>query len=453
MLRAVPLDEIPDPLALLERVASLRLPAFLDSAAPGEGLGRWSYLAWDPVALVEGDAGDWPAVRGRLRATIAGSAPPPGLPPFVGGWIGWFGYELGRAFDRQPVAAADPIGVPDVSLALYDVVVAWDLESGRAWVLSSGIDATGAADAGRAERRLAGALAVLDGVAGLPPPEEPGPDPVAVTAGTRPEAYRTAVDRTIEAIRDGEIFQANLTQRFRLPFDGNRTALYRRMRALAPGSHAAYLDRGRIAALSMSPERFLSHDSGSRRVETRPIKGTRPRGADPGRDAANAAALRESTKDRAENVMIVDLLRNDLARVAEPASIRVVALCQLESYAAVHHLVSVVEARLAPGRDALDLLEASFPGGSITGAPKLRAMELLATLEPERRGIYCGAIGWIGLDGSLELSIAIRTATVSGGEVVIGAGGGITLLSDAEEEYREMLDKAGALLRAAGGSP
>lgn len=449
----VALDPVPDPLTLLERVASLPSPAFLDGAAGDDDLGRWSYLAWDPVAVMEASAEEWDTVRDRLRTSCR--QPPPGaeLPPFIGGWIGWLGYELGRAFDRQPIATHDRLAAPDLSLALYDLVVAWNHRTGRAWLISTGVDAHGTADAERAARRLGEASALLTAlgsrrIAPLPPRREaPAPD---VTTSFTPDGYRMAVAEVMGRIRAGDIFQANLTERFRMPFTGDRLTLYRRLRDGAPGSHAAYLDRGRIATLSMSPERFLRYDATSRTVEARPIKGTRPRDPDPTRDAALASILRDSVKDRAENVMIVDLLRNDIARVAEPDSIGVSALCRLESYRAVHHLVSVVEGTLRPDRDAIDLIAATFPGGSITGAPKLRAMAILAALEQETRGVYCGAIGWFGLDGSLDLNIAIRTVTLADGQAIIGAGGGVTLLSDPEEEYQEVLTKVGALIAAVG---
>jgi para-aminobenzoate synthetase component 1 len=253
----------------------------------------------------------------------------------------------------------------------------------------------------------------------------------------------------IDYVVAGDIFQANLSQRFTTPFRGDALALYRALRRRAAGSHAAYLDRGRVQLCSMSPERFLQYDPVTRHVETRPIKGTRPRDhADPGHDTSLAADLLTSAKDRAENVMIVDLLRNDLHRVCEADSVAVPSLCRLETHAAVHHLVSIVTGTLRPGLDALDLIAATFPGGSITGAPKLRAMDIIAELEPVARGAYSGAIGWIGHDGALDLNIAIRTVTLVDDVASVHAGGGITALSEPAAEYQETLDKAQALLDA-----
>ena len=250
-----------------------------------------------------------------------------------------------------------------------------------------------------------------------------------------------------EYIFAGDIFQANLSQRFEAPISESPWDLYCRLRAQNPAPFAAFLDLPDYAVVSASPERFMRVDGGGH-VETRPIKGTRPRGIGPEHDAALGRALTESPKDRAENLMIVDLIRNDLSRVCAPGSVRVRDLFALERFATVHHLVSTVVGDLLPGMDARDLLRASFPGGSITGAPKLRAMEIIAELEPSARGVYCGAIGYWSVTGELDTSIAIRTAVAKDGQVYLNAGGGIVADSDAEQEYRETLDKARGLIDA-----
>jgi para-aminobenzoate synthetase component 1 len=249
-----------------------------------------------------------------------------------------------------------------------------------------------------------------------------------------------------EYIVAGDIFQANLSQRFQsslpeAPFD-----LYRRLRHRNPAPFAAYLDFGELAVLSASPERFLRLDQERRLVETRPIKGTRPRGLGPMHDAALGRALAESEKDRAENVMIVDLLRNDLSRVCRPGTVRVPELFALEHHPTVHHLVSTVVGELEPSADAFDLIRAAFPGGSITGAPKVRAMEIIAELEPTQRGVYCGSIGYLSATGAMDTSIVIRTYLALRGQVYFQAGGGIVADSDPELEYRETLDKARGLI-------
>jgi para-aminobenzoate synthetase component 1 len=246
----------------------------------------------------------------------------------------------------------------------------------------------------------------------------------------------------------GDIFQANLSQRFRARLPAGIAAfdLYRRMRQVNPAPFAAFVKAGDVAVASASPERFLSLRDG--RVETCPIKGTRRRGATPVQDRLLAEALLASEKDRAENIMIVDLLRNDLSRVCRDGSVAVPRLCGLESFATVHHLVSTVTGELRPGKGAVDLLAACFPGGSITGAPKIRAMEIIAELEPTRRGPYCGSVGYIGFDGNMDSSIIIRTYGIKGDEVVFQAGGGIVADSRSGDEYEETLAKARALIAA-----
>jgi len=259
------------------------------------------------------------------------------------------------------------------------------------------------------------------------------------------EEYLPRARRVLDYIEAGDCYQANLTREFRAPCTGDPWTFYRHLHDTNPAPMGAYLEYPFGAVLSSSPERFLVVEDGE--ALTRPIKGTRRRRADPREDAAAAAELAASTKDRAENVMIVDLLRNDLGKVCETGSVQVTGLCELESFATVHHLVSTVTGELAPGRDAIDLLRGSFPGGSITGAPKLRAMEIIEELEPNRRGVYCGAIGYIGYDGNMDLNIAIRTLVYSRGEVRFWAGGGIVADSRMEDEYQETFDKAAAMLK------
>ena len=267
-------------------------------------------------------------------------------------------------------------------------------------------------------------------------------------ADLSPEDYAANVRRVLDYILAGDIYQANFTQRWIAPrpirLDG--LDLYRRLRALSPAPYAAFIQDGLGQAIvSASPERFLELSAGGR-VDTRPIKGTRGRGASEAEDRELAASLLASAKDRAENLMIVDLLRNDLGRVAETGSVKVPELNALYSFASVHHLVSTVTARLRPGLGPIDLIRACFPGGSVTGTPKIRAMEIIDALEAGRRGAYCGAIGWIGLDGTMELSIAIRTMTLTQDRVIAQAGGGIVADSDPMGEYHEALTKARAML-------
>ncbi len=446
----IPLDPVPDPLVALGRFADRASPILLHSAAPVHPLSRYSYLAADPIRTLRRDAGAWPEVASVIRQSLDSQASIlPELPPFQGGWAGWFGYELGQAFDTMHCASGQGSGTPDVALALYDWVIAWDHAVDRAWLVSTGIDARGHRDPGRAADRAQTAIESLAGTCGTRAyiAHQPGAEP-ATRADFTPDEYRAAVARVVEHVRAGDIFQANISQRFIRDSFADPLQLYRALVARSPAPMAAFVAHAPHHALSVSPERFVRFTPTTREIETRPIKGTRPRGATPAEDAAMAHELETSAKDRAENVMIVDLLRNDLARVAVTGTVEAPSVCALETHPTVHHLVSTITAQLRPGLDALDLLAATFPGGSVTGAPKIRAMEVIASIEPVRRGVYCGAIGWIGLDGALDTSIAIRTITLDGHKASYHAGGGVTALSSPEAEYLETLDKARALAAA-----
>jgi para-aminobenzoate synthetase component 1 len=469
----------PDPLEACGRLADLPYVVFLDSAMTDAPLGQHSFLTADPAALVRSKGAltqqltpasdawmrvdtDPPTAVRQLLAPFT-SDPVPGLPPFQGGAAGYLGYDWGAMLERVPRPKFDDLAIPDVLLGIYDWVIAWDHGTNRAWLVSTGMPETGPTRSERAARRLAfvkdrlttrrfGGWAANEGTAGrLTAPSYPVPDiPDAHRLGLRSnftrDGYLRAVARVIEYIFAGDIFQANLSQRLEAPLVGTPLQLYRRLRSRNPAPFSAFLDFGEVVVASSSPERFLRVED--RHVEARPIKGTRPRGVGPEHDAALALALAESGKDRAENVMIVDLLRNDLSRVCEPGSVRVPELFALEHYATVHHLVSTVVGDLDPTRDAADLLRAAFPGGSITGAPKVRAMQIIAELEPTRRGVYCGAIGYWSVTGALDTSIVIRTYLVLGDVVYFQAGGGIVADSEPELEYRETLDKARGLIAA-----
>jgi para-aminobenzoate synthetase component 1 len=284
---------------------------------------------------------------------------------------------------------------------------------------------------------------------------KPSLPPFETMAGLRSNftksSYEEAVRRALDYIRAGDIYQVNLSQRFQAPYAGDPFDLYLALRTLSPSPFAAFLRFPEFAVLSSSPERFLRYDTANRGIETRPIKGTRPRGRDAESDRALAEELAASAKDRAENLMIVDLERNDLGRVAEIGSVNVPGMFELETFANVHHLTSTVRARLQAGSDIVDLLRAMFPGGSISGAPKIRAMEIIDELEPAARGVYTGAIGYIGFDGSSDLNIAIRTMVVKGGLASFHVGGGIVADSDPTCEYEETLHKGSAMARALVG--
>ncbi|WP_336491239.1 aminodeoxychorismate synthase component I [Methylobacterium nigriterrae] len=456
--------EIPfiDAIAAAERLARLPGLAFLDSAMHHDTLGRGSTVAADPFARFryrDGGASldGRPLPGGPIEALRACLAPyrlaPDPDAPFPGGAIGYLAYDLGQSLERVAVPPRRAGLTDDIAVNLYDTVLAIDHESGTCRLVATGFPETEpAARQARAEARLS-AFARL-----LASPAEPGPArqhaaPLAWRSNFDRQAYEAAVEKVRDYIRAGDIYQANIAQRFSaaLPPGFDPFALYHRLRETNPATFGAYLAFEGLTVASSSPERFLKLDG--RQVETRPIKGTVRRVADPEADRALAAALQATPKERAENIMIVDLLRNDLSRICEPHSVTVPVLCGLESYASVHHLVSVVTGTLREGMDALDLIAATFPGGSITGAPKLRAMDIITEIEGDARELYCGAIGRIGFDGSLDTAIAIRTVFMNGREAVLQAGGGVTLLSDPASEYEETLTKAARVFEAFEGAP
>jgi len=486
------LHPAPDPVRCCASLEGLPYRLFLDSASAGSRFGRYSFLTADPVSVVRSrgaetecldlSTGTRQAIEGdplvALRGLVAphSSEPVPGLPPFQGGAAGYLAYDWGLTLERLPAPRYDDLGLPDLVIGLYDWVIAWDHESSRAWLISTGIPETSAdARAARAASRVAFVKKCLTGLGPSDRTSGPSdrtfapsdrtfapshpctlapsyrvaplwwPETFELRSSFTRDGYLTAVERVREYIFAGDIFQANLSQRFEVESVESPWSIYTRLRQRNAAPFAAFLDFPEVVIASASPERFLRVDSIGH-VETRPIKGTRPRGVGPEHDAALGQALAESAKDRAENLMIVDLMRNDLSRVCAPHSVRVSELFSLEHFATVHHLVSTVVGQLGHGADAIDLLRAAFPGGSITGAPKLRAMEIIAELEPSRRGVYCGSIGYWSVTGELDTSIAIRTAVVQDGRVYFSAGGGIVADSEPRQEYLETLDKARAFI-------
>jgi para-aminobenzoate synthetase component 1 len=400
----------------------------------------------------------------RLRGWEASTVPE--LPPFQGGAAGLVSYDLNRSLERLPKPRFDEFGVPAVAVGLYDVVLAFDHATNRAWLISQGLPEHDPAQRKRrAEARLvqfrewlAGTgqsvrtgIAALSSCAGnlardqlAPLFSVPGPD--GLMSNFSPDDYRRTVQRVVDYIYAGDVFQVNLSQRLLFPAETDSLSLYLRLRRCNPAPFAGYFDLGPFQIVSASPERFLQVRE--RQVETRPIKGTRQRTFRPEADLFAGDELRHSEKDRAENVMIVDLLRNDLSRVCTPESVQVTQLCELETYQYVQHLVSAVCGRLADDKTPVDLLRAAFPGGSVTGAPKVRAMEIIAELEPTARGAYCGSLGYLGFDGSMDLSILIRTITAGRGWWQLPVGGGIVAQSKPRAEYDETWHKAAGLLKA-----
>ncbi len=452
---AVPLlTELPyhsDSAALFEAIADLPWAVFLDSGRHHPAQSRYDILAAQPFVrlITRGNLTEIHAdgielsredplelLKRYLEFDPGCGQSGDGL-PFCGGAIGYFGYDLARRLETLPATAEDAEKIPDMAVGIYDWAVVADHVERRSWLVGQGRDPDTDIKWNGLVRRFSEAR-----------PEKPRvpfriTSPVASNM-TR-ESYGRAFRRIHEYIGNGDCYQVNLAQRFAATASGDPWLAYQALRVINPAPFSAYLSTPYAQILSASPERFLKVENGH--VETRPIKGTRPRAGHPRLDAELAEELRNSGKDRAENVMIVDLLRNDLSKNCAPHSVKVPKLFDVETFATVHHLVSTVTGQLRPGRDALDLLRGCFPGGSITGAPKLRAMQIIEDLEPQRRGVYCGAIGYVGFDGNMDTSIAIRTLIYSGGIMRFWAGGGIVADSRLEDEYQETFDKAAAMLK------
>lgn len=440
----------PDAALRFEQLVGGHWPVLLDSCRHRVPYGRYDIMAADPfirvtatgdeIAIERGHGPD--ATREQVRGDplevlreVLAAFPGQGTGlPFSGGAIGYFAYELGQGIERLPDSGKPRVGVPDLAVGIYDWAIVQDHDAGQAFLVEGGHDPE---------------------PVGLPPDALPstvtpaafGPR-FAVTAKVERQidypTYRDAIARILAYIRDGDCYQVNYTQQFLAPATGDPWDGFLRLRSLNPAPYAAYLGYPFGAVLSSSPEQFLKVTAGE--VSTRPIKGTRARSGDVAEDRWLAESLIASEKDRAENVMIVDLLRNDIGKNCDIGSVSVPKLFALESFATVHHLVSSVTGRLAADRHVLDLLRGAFPGGSITGAPKRRAMEIIDELEPCRRSVYCGAIGYVGFDGDMDTNIAIRTMLFADGMLRCWAGGGIVIDSRPEDEYQESLDKASAML-------
>lgn len=426
----------------------------LDGAREAGELARRAFVLFDPVGLVEVAAGSdhdiggdpWRGLFDRLDAfaavTAAGRAG-----TFRAGAAGLLGYDLGRHLERIPATAAASTRVPDLWFGLFHQGLEIDVATGRGTLFVVETEEGGRCGAAWVDGAVRRARAALES---LPPVPSPPHGVPALTSNFSRAEYLDAVSRVRASILEGDVYQVNLSQRFAAPFDGDPAALYARLRTLNPAPFAALVEGDGFSILSSSPERFL--EKIGRRVETRPIKGTRRLTGDAAVDAAARADLAAAEKDAAELAMIVDLHRNDLGRVSAYGSVVVDDAGALEAYATVLHRVAVIRATLADGRTTEDLLRATFPGGSITGAPKIAAMECIEALEGVRRGIFTGAIGWIGTDGDLDLNIAIRTLVLEGGEAHFHVGGGIVLDSDPAAEYQETLTKGRALAAALGGT-
>ncbi len=481
VVRELPADLTP--LRALSAVENSPHMVFLESGGSGGPDPQWTILAFDPLWRLELRGGVlWRIERGAAASipgaplqALARAWPPrvtfdagqhPGAGalvgaalPFATGLAGYLSYDFKDMIERYPQRARRESSCADLSLGFYDAVWAWERSSGRGWAIATGLPETDPRRRKeRATARLERQWERIVGAASEPPEasgSESGPSlctgparPARVSSNFTRESYRRMVERALEHIAAGNVYQVNLAQRFRVEPAPAPAALFRCLREESPAPFSAYLSFPGGGIASSSPERFFRVEGD--RIETWPIKGTRPRGSTPEEDAALAAALQASEKDRAENVMIVDLERNDLGKVCEVGSVTVPALWDVASYANVHHLVSRVEGRLRVDMGPVDVIRAMFPGGSITGAPKIRAVEIIDELEPVRRGVYTGAIGYWDVRGGCDWNIAIRTILIESGAACFHVGGGIVADSTPDGEYEETLIKAQGMLRALG---
>ena len=467
MLSNFPLIEeihmAPDAAWCFEAFAPKPYSFWLDSGMDPQRLGRWSFMGSDPFLVMrsKGDAitlikaGREEKRRGNpfdlldelLEEYKIESRELPA--PFTGGAVGYFSYDLCHFIGRLPTKAIDDLELPDCYLAFYDAIAAYDHKENKTYLISTGFPE-------REEgKRLGRAKARLNELRNLillsPPPltiKESKQGGTKLKANFSHQGYLRAVAKAREYIGAGDIFQVNLSQRFEVDLNIKPYELYKRLRQINPAPFSSYLNFEGVSIAGASPERFLKLKGDM--VETRPIKGTKPRGRTPEEDKALAAELLASKKDRAENIMIVDLERNDLGRVCRYSTVKVTELAILETYPTVYHLTSTVVGRLREGTDRIDLLKASFPGGSITGAPKVRAMEIIDELEPTRRSVYTGSIGYLGFNGETDLNIVIRTFIIKDGRAYFQVGGAVVYDSEPEAEYIETLDKGKALIQALG---
>ena len=453
MLFSAPLPYNSDATAIYAAIADLPWAVWLDSG----GRDRYDVLVAQPaVTLVtrgeQTEISDADGIRhssadpfSLLREHLGIPLEPiPGI-KFAGGALGYWGYDLARRLSDMPSQAQDAEGLPEMAIGIYDWALQLDHQQKTAQLISRNRYP-------QTEKIIPQILSRLQGKH-KPAAQDSFQVHGDIISNFTRGSYDTAFAAVQAYLHAGDCYQINLAQRFSARASGNAFAAYCKLRQLSPAPYSAFLNLPQAQILCASPESFLRVQQGH--VETRPIKGTRPSVADEQQNALLLQDLKSNPKDRAENLMIVDLLRNDLGKNCVAGSVRVPSLFQVESYATVHHLVSTVTGELAAGRDSIALLRDCFPGGSVTGAPKQRAMQIIEQLEPQRRGIYCGAIGYIGFDGNMDCNIAIRTLVFSDGEIRCWAGGGIVADSEVGAEYQETLDKAAAmlaLLRQYGGA-
>jgi para-aminobenzoate synthetase component 1 len=448
--KIVELPYLPDSARLFSAWADEPWAVFLDSGYPQIETGRYDVLTARPYCtlVTRGAQTEINSVSGArtspedpfkiLRQTMSPVVSSFEQVPFSGGAIGYFGYDLARRIEKLPSIAEDSEAIPEMMVGLYDWMVVVDHQQQQTWLLAQGRDL-------RTEALWDSLVVEFSEY----PDDNSDVNEFRITSSIQSnmdwDEYAQAFAKIQRYIFEGDCYQVNLAQRFQASCTGNLWTLYKKLRTDNPAPFSAYLNLPEVQILSSSPERFVAVMD--KNIETKPIKGTRPRRSNPDEDQQMIDELSNSSKDRAENVMIVDLLRNDLGKNSAIGSVEVPELFNVESFATVHHLVSTVRGKLEANRHALHLLRGCFPGGSITGTPKIRSMEIIEELEPHRRGVYCGGIGWIGFDGNMDSNIAIRTLIHTDGQIRFWAGGGIVADSDVKAEYQETFDKAEALFK------
>ena len=460
------LDTKLSPFEVFELFRDRKYIFFLDSGMDAHKLGRYSFIGSDPFLTLSSHGSDIVITQGDEKSRLSGNPfdiinhfleiyrlePCSSPVPFIGGAVGYFSYDLCHFIERLPRTATDDLKLPECYLGFYDLVLAFDNLQGKAYIISTGFPeqeddkrlTTARRRLNKIQERLAdvsASEAELVSMAASFPSER-----VNLKGGFTHQEYVDAVEKARQYIIAGDIFEVNLSQRFEAELSITPYELYRRLRQINPAPFACYLGFDEVSVVSASPERFVRIQGDW--VETRPIKGTRPRGKTPDEDERQASELLNSVKDRAENIMIVDLERNDLGRVCRFGTVKVTELAILEVFPTVFHLTSTVEGRLREDKNGIDLLKATFPGGSITGAPKVRSMEIIDELEPTRRSVYTGSIGYLSFDGNLDLNIAIRTFIIKGKKAYFQVGGAVVYDSDPEAEYQETMVKGKALIDA-----
>ncbi|MCK5918886.1 MAG: aminodeoxychorismate synthase component I [Cocleimonas sp.] len=454
MIQQVNLPYFKNSADLFSPFANSEWSIFLDSGYPSENAGRYDILASEPIATVVSDSKTSIVSTTSSRKQYSNTSPFDVLRlaishytpnsntnntlPFQGGALGYFSYDLARTIEKLPKLAKDNEQLPDMAVGIYTWAVIVDHKLKKSYL-------TGEIKQKESQWSWQQLVEIFSQI---PSTVKSNNDKFivtsAVTSNFNYPQYRRAFKHIKQYILAGDCYQINLTQRFSASAHGNPWDAYQQLRKLNPAPFSAYINTPFGQILSSSPERFLQVKE--KKVEAKPIKGTRPRSSDPTTDKQHITNLQASLKDRAENVMIVDLLRNDISRVCKTGSVTVPSLFDVESYTTVHHLVSTIQATLAKNKDAIDLLKACFPGGSITGAPKIRAMEIIESLEPHRRGLYCGSIGYIDFNGNMDTNIAIRTLVYNQNIIRFWVGGGIIYDSELDAEYQETFDKGKALL-------